>query len=158
MDINIRDATNSTPLHWACFTRSELALNYILSLKPDLEAKDQYGFTPLHIAVTCSEKLGSTRNVKTLLIRGANRNAKDSKGMLPIDRVSKEMPQELQDELRQHLSVQSYWECLMLRVPLIPLHRNHKTQALFLVLFSVVYLANMFVVLPVLPGTLSFVT
>lgn len=73
MSINIRDATNSTPLHWACFTRSELALNYILSMKPDLEARDCYGFTPLHIAVTSCAKLGSTRNVKALLLRGANR-------------------------------------------------------------------------------------
>jgi ankyrin repeat protein len=38
MDINIRDSKSSTPLHWACFTRSEMALNYILSMKPDLEA------------------------------------------------------------------------------------------------------------------------
>ena len=50
MDIDIRDAKDSTPLHWACFTRSEMALNYILSLKPNLEAKDKFGYTPLHIA------------------------------------------------------------------------------------------------------------
>ena len=41
LDINVR----------ACYTRSEMALNYILSMKPDLEAKDIRGLTPLHIAV-----------------------------------------------------------------------------------------------------------
>ena len=80
MDIDIRDAKDSTPLHWACFTRSEMALNYILSLKPNLEAKDKFGYTPLHIASQCVEKLGSTRNVKALLLRGADRNSKDLNG------------------------------------------------------------------------------
>ena len=40
MDINIRDIKKSTPLHWACYTRSELAIGYILSMKPDIEARD----------------------------------------------------------------------------------------------------------------------
>jgi ankyrin repeat protein len=40
MDINIRDVKNSTPLHWACYTRSELAIGYILSMKPNIEAQD----------------------------------------------------------------------------------------------------------------------
>lgn len=40
MDVNIRDQKDSTPLHWACYTRSELAMSYILSMKPNLEAKD----------------------------------------------------------------------------------------------------------------------
>ena len=50
-----------------------MALNYILSMNPDLEAKDVFGFTPLRIATETVEKLDSTRNVKALLLRGANR-------------------------------------------------------------------------------------
>lgn len=38
LDINMRDDKMGTPLHWAVFTRSELALNYILSMKPNIEA------------------------------------------------------------------------------------------------------------------------
>lgn len=35
MDINTLDARGSTPLHWACFSCSELALIYILAwIKP----------------------------------------------------------------------------------------------------------------------------
>ena len=56
MDINIRDKKECTPLHWACFTGSETALNYILSFKPDIEAQDIRGSTPLHVAVTAVEK------------------------------------------------------------------------------------------------------
>lgn len=36
----------------------------------------------------------------------------------------------------------------MIKVPLVPLKRNHKTQALFLSLFLVIYLLNFLVILP----------
>ena len=95
IDINIRDVKNNTPLHWACYTRSEMAIGYILSMKPDLNAKDIQGFTPLHIAVTSVPKLGSTRSVKALLLKGADRDAKDNKNKKPIDLISQEMPDHL---------------------------------------------------------------
>lgn len=91
LDINVRDSKHCTPLHWACYTRSEMALNYILSMKPDLEAKDIRGLTPLHIAVNCSEQLGSTRNVKALLLRGADRNTKDREGKTPLNWIPKNL-------------------------------------------------------------------
>lgn len=40
MDVNLTDNRGSTPLHWACYSRAEFALNYLLSMKPDLEVKD----------------------------------------------------------------------------------------------------------------------
>lgn len=78
VDVNIRDLKNSTPLHWACYTRSEHALNYLMSMKPNLDARDIQGFTPLHIAIPSSEKLQSTRMVKALLIKGADRKVPDN--------------------------------------------------------------------------------
>ena len=45
------DLKGSTPLHWACYARSEFALTYILALKVDLEIKDKAGYTPLHLAL-----------------------------------------------------------------------------------------------------------
>jgi len=157
MDINIRDSKSSTPLHWACFTRSEMALNYILSMKPNLEAQDCHGFTPLHIAVTCVEKLESTRNVKALLLRGANRESKDNKGKTPMEHIPETLKCHLGDELEQQLEKQSYWECLMLRVPLIPLKRNHKTQFLFMSLFMIVFVLNMAVIIPTVNPDLSLI-
>lgn len=155
MNIDIRDSKQSTPLHWACFTRSELALNYILSMKPDLEAQDCFGFTPLHIAVTCVEKLESTRNVKALLLRGASRLAKDMNGKTPLDHVTADLSDHLADELKVQLGPQSYYECLMLRVPLIPLKRNIKTQVLFMTLFLVLVTLNMLVILPTMETEIS---
>ena len=71
-----------------------MALNYILSMKPNIEAKDRYGYTPLHIAVTVAEKLESTRNVKALLLRGASRDAVDANGKTPLD-LAKDLENDL---------------------------------------------------------------
>ena len=51
MDINDADHRGSTALHWACFARSDFALSYVLSMKPDLEYQDKAGNTPLHLAI-----------------------------------------------------------------------------------------------------------
>lgn len=40
MDINDADNRGSTPLHWACYSKSEFALSYILAMGPDLEITD----------------------------------------------------------------------------------------------------------------------
>ena len=37
IDINCIDKRGSTPLHWACYSKSEFALCYILAFSPDLE-------------------------------------------------------------------------------------------------------------------------
>lgn len=79
MDINDADHRGSTALHWACFARSEFALSYILSMKPDLEYQDKAGNTPLHLAIKSVPQLRSTRPVRALLLRGANRSATNFK-------------------------------------------------------------------------------
>ena len=55
MDIRCRDNRGSTPLHWACYSRSEIALCYLLSWVPTLDDKDIEGYTPLHLAVKSVE-------------------------------------------------------------------------------------------------------
>jgi hypothetical protein len=83
-----------------------------------------------------------------LLLRGANRDAEDKKGKKPVDLIPKDLDDNLHDELEQYLGDQKYCECLMLRVPLIPLRKNHKTQVLFMGLFVVILLLNMMITLP----------
>ena len=46
---------------------------------------------------------------------------------------------------------------MMLKVPLIPLKKNHKTQTLFMSLFLIVFLLNMVVILPTIePFNMTF--
>lgn len=71
----------STPLHWAIYSKSEVAMCYLVAWDKSLcDDQDNEGFTPLHLAVKSVEQLGYTRPVRTLLIRGADRDALDLKG------------------------------------------------------------------------------
>jgi ankyrin repeat protein len=51
MNINLNDKVGSTALHWACYTGSENALNFILAMDSQINAQDKDGYTPLHLAV-----------------------------------------------------------------------------------------------------------
>jgi len=51
MNIQSVDEICSTPLHWACYSGSESALNFLLSWDINLNYKDKEGITPLHLAV-----------------------------------------------------------------------------------------------------------
>lgn len=82
-----RDNRGSTPLHWACYSKSEVALLYLLAWVKVLDDQDCEGFTPLHLAVKSVETLKSTRPVRALLIRGAPRNVKDKEGRIPSDLI-----------------------------------------------------------------------
>lgn len=85
LDLRSKDDRGSTPLHWACYSKAEIALVYLLSWVKELEDQDCDGFTPLHLAVKSVEGLRSTRPVRSLLIRGASREATDNQGRMPID-------------------------------------------------------------------------
>jgi palmitoyltransferase ZDHHC13/17 len=73
IDVNSRDRKQSTPLHWAAFSGAELALSYILAWEADVNARDTKGLTPLHLAVKSAEDLQSTRSIRHLLIKGADK-------------------------------------------------------------------------------------
>lgn len=40
MSLDDVDNRGSTPLHWACYSKSEFALSYILAMNPNLESQD----------------------------------------------------------------------------------------------------------------------
>ncbi len=103
MDINIKDNRMSTPLHWACYSKSEIALNYILSMQPDLNVQDAKGFTPLHLAVKSVESLKSTRPVRALLLKGADREARDNQGMRAVEVIGEGVPENTKNDLENML-------------------------------------------------------
>lgn len=51
LNIQSIDEMGSTPLHWACYTGSEVAVHFLLSWNVDINAQDREGLTPLHLAV-----------------------------------------------------------------------------------------------------------
>ena len=80
IDINSIDKRQSTPLHWAAFAGAELALSYIVAWGAEINALDSKGLTPLHLAVKSSEDLRSNKAIKQLLIKGADRNIRETIG------------------------------------------------------------------------------
>lgn len=80
MSINTKDGRGSTPLHWAIFSCSELAMVYILAWidKSALSQKDIDGYTAMHLAIKSAEKLGNSRPVRALIYHGAPTNIKDN--------------------------------------------------------------------------------
>ena len=50
-DLSLIDNVGSTALHWACYTGSEDAFNFLLSYNVDFNIQDNEGLTPLHLAI-----------------------------------------------------------------------------------------------------------
>ena len=61
---------------------------YLLAWQSDVNAVDSNGLTPLHLAIKAAEDLKSSRSVRHLLIKGADRKILDKNGRTPVDIVS----------------------------------------------------------------------
>jgi len=85
LNVNSKDKRESTPLHWAAFAGAELTLSFIVAYTSNVNEPDARGLSPLHLAVKSCEDLRSTKALKALLIKGADRNAVDINGKRPID-------------------------------------------------------------------------
>ena len=60
---------------------------YLLAWKAEVNAIDSNGLTPLHLAIKTAEELKSSRSVRHLLIKGADRKIQDKMGRTPLDIV-----------------------------------------------------------------------
>ena len=88
---------NITPLHYACYNKCSNAIDLLLDLGSDFNAVDVDGKSVLSYAV-CS---GSTRTVKKLLIRGADKSIKEIEGKTPYDLAKEKNNQDMCDLLRK---------------------------------------------------------
>lgn len=59
------------------YFRAESSVSYLLAWKADVNAIDSSGLSPLHLAVKAADELKSTRSVRHLLIKGADRGCVD---------------------------------------------------------------------------------
>lgn len=142
MDLYARDNRNSTPLHWACFSMSEVALVYLLGWydKEKLNLKDQDGYTPLHLTVKSADRLKSGRPLRALLMKGAVRNIHDNNGHTPLDLSDELQSRKLAKELKESLTAESTCNCLMLKATLQKTERSMDMPFAFLVLFNLIFI------------------
>ncbi len=83
-----KDIVGSTPMHRLVAYRHlaperELCIDRLIYMGADLNAQDNKGKTPMHIAV----QFGAPRLVKKLINEGADVNIKDQEGKTPMDRL-----------------------------------------------------------------------
>lgn len=149
LSIMSRDYEESTPLHWACCAASDTACYYLTSWGADVNAKDFLEYTPLHLAVRYSSRFNSTRSIKELLIKGADRDARESSGLLPIDLAEQIENDGKKQELIEILKKpRNMIPCCHFRIPLIKIERNFNTVILFLTLMLSTFFGNMIFVYP----------
>jgi ankyrin repeat protein len=73
MDINKRDGMGSTPLHWAAISNSANTFRFLLAMRDLLiDAIDDDGLTPLHLAVMNAGETKDLTMVKILIAKGAS--------------------------------------------------------------------------------------
>lgn len=54
--------------------------------------------------------------------------------------VKDSFPPHIKSQLTEILKEPFYLECFLVKVPLVPIRRSHKTQVLFISLFLLIYL------------------
>ena len=84
-DINAPDDGGATVLHKATLQAEVMRL--LLAAKPNLEARDKSGQTPLHWAAS----FGEIETVNLLLAAGADIHARDANGKTPLDMAGCEL-------------------------------------------------------------------
>jgi ankyrin repeat protein len=149
-DLNFQtpDDLGSTPLHWASYTGSEIAVIFLLSWEPNINAKDREGLTPLHLSVMSGIllrfKLERTRIIKRLLQQGADKTIKDHKGRTPHELASSKGKMAIVEMLK----INSKCNICAIKLPLQKMEKNNINVIFFFFLHAVIETLGFFFILP----------
>mmetsp|Transcript_17079 Transcript_17079/g.26424 ORF Transcript_17079/g.26424 Transcript_17079/m.26424 type:complete len:159 (+) Transcript_17079:180-656(+) len=114
-----------------------------------MSLQDIDGFTPLHLAIKSSEQIKSGRPMRALLMKGANRDARDKKGRRPADLIDDIKDENLQGELRQGLQDGGKCDCLMLRTQMKKTEKSLQMPMAFLLFYDSTFAILMLFLFPV---------
>ena len=142
LDIFTRDENGSSPLHWACYSGAEESVNFLLSLKADINSQDKEKLTPLHLATLYNRE----KIVIKLLQNGANKYNKNTRGELPIDIARKKYFYNLIDILEE----KDYYKLCTLEPPLEFIKPNNIYEKFLIIMLVIPELIIIFIILPYL--------
>lgn len=144
IDLNSKDDSKSTPLHWASFTNSESVVAFLLAQPgmTSLDDPDKEGNTALMTAVS----YGNTRVVRRLLMAGANRSIVNNLNKTPLEVALENDYKTIPRMLDENYNICDYIKFYCnLKIEYKPKKRNLKIPTVFLLALVVnVSIINLF--------------
>jgi len=85
-----------------------------------VNAKDTKGLTPLHLSVKAAEDLQSSRSIRHLLIKGADKTIMDNDGRMPINIANDLRTEAMKHEIIKLLDEKDSFigDCFMIKTPM----------------------------------------
>ena len=142
LDIFCLDDNGSTPLHWACYSGGYEAVNFLLSLNADVNAKDKEDITPLLLAVSNNKE----NIVRLLLMHKADKNLPNKKKELPLDIAIKKNNTKIIELLRH----KEYNPLCTLEFPTKYIQPSDVYKKLILIVIIIIELIIFILILPFL--------
>ena len=76
--IDEEDSNGNTPLHYACYHASEYASFWLMGFGHNVNCQNKNGDTPMHLLIKSKKDMYSTKTVRELIFKGANRDIKNT--------------------------------------------------------------------------------
>ena len=112
----ISERSGVTLLHWAVITNRPAAIPLLVAAGAAIDAKDDFGFTPLMYAATID--VGDTRLVSALLQAGANRQLRNADGRTPRQQATASGHRALAEALSRRKEEGDRTECALPNRPI----------------------------------------
>ena len=98
-DATITEGSGINLVHWAAITNRPEAIPVLLAAKADINATDEFGFTPLMYAATVDE--GNIDAARVLLNAGADRSIRNKEKRTALDQARRYKHAKLAEALRE---------------------------------------------------------
>jgi palmitoyltransferase len=147
-DIESKDNSLCTPLHWACYLGSLNVVEFLLSWNANENSQDNKGNTPLHLAILShNEKL-----IKRLLRKGANSKIKNKEGKTPLD-LAKEKKNE---KIIKIIEGKTICNCIYLKSPSKKIEKSVCLIIIFFIIYFVEIVGYLIILFPILNNFYSY--
>ncbi|CAD8166931.1 unnamed protein product [Paramecium pentaurelia] len=146
--INVVDNKGSSPLHWAAYSGSYNAVNFLISWNANLNLQDtDTSVTPLHLATMQA----NSRIVRKLLMKGANRSIKDSSGKTPLDLAIESDFKTVEIMIRDKNDILIFCN---VRQPFRPVVQQRNSQIAFITMYMTCFICTILFTFPFVSNTI----
>ena len=142
-DIESKDDSHSTPLHWACYNGSKKVVEFLLSWNANENIQDINGNTPLHMAILSKNE----HIIKKLLRKGANLKIKNNNGESPLDLAKKKKYK----KIINILNGKTYcFKCIIIKTPTKKIEKSILNIIYFFIIYFIQILGFLIFLLPLI--------